>query len=260
MNFSNLQTQTDQRIMRITINRPQSLNALNAKTIEELSRAIDQAASDDEVRVVVITGAGDKAFVAGADITEIQTLDEATTAEFVERGHATMLKIQNLGKPVIAAINGYALGGGCELALACTLRVGSDNALMGLPEISLGIIPGFGGTQRLARIVGTGRGLEMMLGGKPINAKQALDWGLLNQVVEQEDLLEATYKLAAHLSKSAPIAMQSIMDAVNRGADLPLEDGLEIEKNQFVKICGTQDMREGTTAFLEKRKANFKGH
>ena len=259
MNLSNLLIHTDQRVMRITINRPNSLNALNAKTIEELSGAIDQAASDDAIRVVVITGAGDKAFVAGADITEIQTLDKNTTAHFVQRGHETMLKIQNLGKPVIAAINGYALGGGCELALACTLRIGSENALMGLPEISLGIIPGFGGTQRLSRIIGTGRGLEMMLGGKPITAQKALDWGLLNQVVEQGQLMEAVDQLAAHLSKSAPIAMHAIMDAVNKGADLPLEDGLEIEKDEFVKICGTQDMREGTTAFLEKRKANFKG-
>lgn len=259
MNLSNLQIQTDQRIMRITINRPDSLNALNARTVEEISWAIDQAASDEEVRVVIITGAGDKAFVAGADIKEIQTLDEKSVSHFVERGHQTMLKIQNLGKPVIAAINGYALGGGCELALACTLRIGSDNALLGLPEISLGIIPGFGGTQRLVRIVGSGRGLEMMLGGKPINAEKAMNWGLLNQVVTHEQLMDSAYKLANQLVNSAPIAMRAIMQAVNNGADLKLNDGLEIEKDEFVKICATQDMREGTTAFLEKRKAVFRG-
>lgn len=259
MNFSNLLIRTDQHVMRITVDRPQSLNALNARTIEELSMAIDQAASDEAIRVVVITGAGDKAFVAGADITEIQTLDENSTEHFVQSGHETMLKIQNLGKPVIAAINGYALGGGCELALACTLRVASDNALLGLPEISLGIIPGFGGTQRLARIIGTGRGLEMMLGGRPISAQKALDWGLLNQVVSKEELMDTTYQLASQLAKSAPLAMHAILDAVHQGIDLPLEDGLTIEKNEFVKVCKTRDMREGTTAFLEKRKAVFRG-
>lgn len=259
MNLSNLQVQTDQRIMRITIDRPNSLNALNAKTLEELGGVLDQAASDNEVRVLIITGAGDKAFVAGADITEIQAVDENSVAPFVQRGHDTMMKIQNLGKPVIAAINGYALGGGCELALACTLRIGSENALLGLPEISLGIIPGFGGTQRLARITGIGRGLEMMLSGKPINAEKALDWGLLNQVVPQEQLLETAEQLAAQLARSAPIAMRAILNAVHQGVDLPLEDGLAIEKDAFVKICGTEDMREGTSAFLEKRKASFKG-
>ncbi len=259
MKPSNIQVETDQRVMRITIDRPKSLNALNTQTIKELSQAIDQAAADDEIRVLVITGAGDKAFVAGADIAEIQALDEEATRQFGDLGHETMNKIQHLGKPVIAAVNGYALGGGCELALACTLRIASDNALVGLPEITLGIIPGFGGTQRLTRITGSGRSLEMMLTGKPINAQKALDWGLFNLVVGQEELTNATHKLAAHLAKSSPCAMRSIMDAVNRGMDLPLEDGLEIEKDQFIKICRTQDMREGTTAFLEKRKAVFRG-
>lgn len=259
MKPSNIQVDTDQRIMRITIDRPKSLNALNTRTIEELGQAIDQAAGHDEIRVVVITGAGDKAFVAGADIAEIQSLDEDGIRAFGDLGHATMNKIQHLGKPVIAAVNGYALGGGCELALACTLRIASDNALVGLPEITLGIIPGFGGTQRLTRITGSGRSLEMMLTGKPINAQKALDWGLFNLVVGQQELESATHKLAAHLAKSAPRAMRSIIDAVNRGEDLPLEDGLAIEKDQFVSICRTQDMREGTTAFLEKRKAVFRG-
>ena len=168
-------------------------------------------------------------------------------------------EIQNLGKPVIAAINGYALGGGCELALACTLRIASENALIGLPEISLGIIPGFGGTQRLTRITGNGRSFEMMLSGKPITANKALDWGLFNQVVTAEQLPQSTDQLATQLAKSAPLAMRAILEAVHQGADLPLEDGLEIEKNEFIKICRTEDMREGTSAFLEKRKAIFKG-
>lgn len=259
MKSSNIQVETDQRVMRVTINRPKSLNALNTQTLEELNQAMDRAAGDDSIRVAVITGAGDKAFVAGADIAEIQTLDEAGTRQFGSLGHQTMNKIQHLGKPVIAAVNGYALGGGCELALACTLRVASDNALVGLPEISLGIIPGFGGTQRLTRITGNGRALEMMLTGKPIDAKKALDWGLFNRVVRPEELAGVTGKLAAQLASSAPLAMRGILNAVNQGMDLPLEDGLEIEKDQFIDICQTQDMQEGTTAFLEKRKADFKG-
>ncbi len=260
MKPSNIQVDTDLRVMRITIDRPKSLNALNTLTIEELNRAIDQAADDDEIRVVIITGAGDKSFVAGADIAEIQALDDDGIRDFVALGHATMNKIQNLGKPVIGAVNGYALGGGCELALACTLRIASDNALIGLPEITLGIIPGFGGTQRLTRLIGSGRSLEVMLTGKPISAQKAMEWGLFNLVVGQEELENATHKLAAHLAKSAPHAMRCIMAAVNQGMDLPLSDGLEIEKNQFIEICRTQDMREGTTAFLEKRKAVFRGH
>ena len=259
MNLSNIQVQTGQRGMRITIDRPKSLNALNRKTLEELKLAIDKAASDDEVRVVIITGAGDKAFVAGADITEIQAVDESSVRPFVQAGHDTMAKIQNLGKPVIAAINGYALGGGCELALACTLRIASENALLGLPEISLGIIPGFGGTQRLTRITGNGRAFEMMLGGKPITAEKALDWGLVNQVVPQEQLMDVVEHLAKGLTASAPLAMQGILNAVHRGVDLPLEDGLAAEIDEFEKVCLTQDMREGTSAFLEKRKAKFKG-
>jgi enoyl-CoA hydratase len=259
MNLSNIQVQTGQRVMRITIDRPKSLNALNSKTLEELKLAIDKAASDDEVRVVIITGAGDKAFVAGADITEIQAVDESSVRPFVQAGHDTMAKIQNLGKPVIAAINGYALGGGCELALACTLRIASENALLGLPEISLGIIPGFGGTQRLTRITGNGRAFEMMLGGKPISAEKALDWGLVNQVVPQEQLMDVVEHLAKGLAASAPLAMQGILNAVHRGVDLPLEDGLAAEIDEFEKVCLTQDMREGTSAFLEKRKAKFKG-
>lgn len=259
MNPANIRIESGERVMRITIDRPKSLNALNSQTLEELSLAIDQAAADDDIRVVVITGGGDKAFVAGADIAEIQALDDVTGKEFVELGHGTMNKIQHLGKPVIAAINGYALGGGCELALACTLRIASDNALIGLPEISLGIIPGFGGTQRLARITGSGRALELMLSGKPITAQKALDWGVLNLVVKPGELMEATDKLANQLAASAPLAMRAIMRAVNSGADLPLGDGLEIEKGQFDEIRQSEDMREGTTAFLEKRKAQFKG-
>lgn len=259
MNPANIRIETDLRVMRITIDRPKSLNALNTQTLKELDFAIDQAAADDDVKVVIITGGGDKAFVAGADIAEIQSLDEVSGKAFVELGHGTMNKIQNLGKPVIACINGYALGGGCELALACTLRIASDNALLGLPEISLGIIPGFGGTQRLARITGNGRAFELMLTGKPISAQKALDWGLLNLVVKPAELAETTAKLASQLTASAPLAMRGILQAVNGGVDLPLEDGLEIEKEQFYLLRQSEDMQEGTTAFLEKRKAHFKG-
>lgn len=260
MNLKNIQVKTGECIMRITINRPKSLNALNSETLEELTLAIDLAAKDDDIRVVIITGAGDKAFVAGADISELQARGEDAIRQLGSLGHGLMTKIQYLGKPVIAAINGYALGGGCELALACSLRVASDSAMIGLPEISLGLIPGYGGTQRLTRITGSGRALEMMLTGKPIPANKALDWGLLNQVVPQAQLEEATGKLATQLAKSAPLAVRNILGVVHQGLDRSLEDGLAIEKEAFTKICQTEDALEGTSAFLEKRKAVFKGH
>jgi enoyl-CoA hydratase len=259
MKPSNIKVQTVDRVMRISIDRPKSLNALNLKTMEELSQAVGQAATKDEVRVVVITGVGNKAFVAGADIAELRSLDENSIRQLGHLAHQTLLKIQHLGKPVIAAVNGYALGGGCELALACTLRIASENALIGLPEITLGVIPGYGGTQRLPRIIGTGRAFEMMLGGKPITAETALDWGLFNQVVRQEQLAETTQRLAIKLAKSAPLAIREILETVHRGTELPLEDGLAVERDGFVRICQTRDMQEGTSAFLEKRKAVFQG-
>lgn len=259
MRLSNIQSLTEQRIMRITINRPECLNALNSHTLHELHHVIDQAASDHDVRVVVLTGAGEKAFVAGADIAEIRALNEKEAKQFTLLGQQLMLKIQNLGKPVIAAINGFALGGGCELALACTLRIASENALLGLPEIKLGLLPGFGGTQRLARIVGSGRAFELILSGTPINANKALNWGLFNQVVPLDQLATCVTKLAVQLANSAPLAIRGILNAVNSGIDLPLEDGLAIEVSEFLDILKTEDMQEGTSAFLDRRSAEFKG-
>jgi enoyl-CoA hydratase len=246
-------------ITTITVNRPDKLNALNQQVIAGLERAFEAAASNPDCRVVVLTGAGDRAFVAGADIAELQALDAAAARAFLQRGHALMQHIENLGKPVIAAVNGFALGGGCELALACTLRVAADGALLGLPEVKLGLIPGYGGTQRLVRTVGASRALHMMLSGNPVKAEQALQYGLVTQVVPASELPAVVEKLAAALAASAPLAMRGIIAAVNGGAGQPLEQGLALEIDEFVKLCSSEDMREGTSAFLEKRPAVFKG-
>jgi len=243
----------------ITIDRTAKLNALNASVIEGLEEAFAAASDDPEVRVVVLTGAGDKAFVAGADIGELQGLDSASAAALSRRGHGLMNRIENLGKPVIAALNGYALGGGCELALACTVRVASSRAMLGLPEAKLGLMPGYGGTQRLARLAGSGRALFMMLTGEPVTAQQALEYGLVSWVVEPQELEARVAELAGRLAAGAPLAMQAIMHAVNRGADLPLAEGLELETGTFAGICESRDAREGTSAFLEKRKPDFRG-
>lgn len=250
---------TEAGVTTITIDRPEKLNALNASVIEGLEQAFKTAASDPDTRAVVLTGAGPRAFVAGADIGELRDLSPDQARSFVRRGHALMARIENLGKPVIAAINGFALGGGCELALACTLRIAAKHAMLGLPEVKLGLIPGYGGTQRLARLVGRGRALQMMLTGEPVKASEALFMGLVSEVTEPEELDEATRDLARTLARGAPLAMNAIMDSVNQGADLPLEDGIAVETEQFVTVCGSDDMREGTSAFLEKREPTFTG-
>jgi enoyl-CoA hydratase len=252
--------ETADRICRITINRPDKLNALNRGMLAELGQAFESAKADDDVRVVVLTGAGTKAFIAGADIGEIQQLDSADDAIALSAtGQDLTLKIQYLGKPVIAAVNGYALGGGCEMALACTLRVASSNALLGLPEIKLGILPGYGGTQRLARLTGRGLAMEMALTGEPIPAQRAFELGLVNSVVEPEELAATVDKLAGRLAQSAPQAMRCIMEAINLGPEQSLEAGLELERTKFGEVAATQDMIEGTTAFLEKRQPHFTG-
>ena len=260
MPFENIATSIDQFVLSITINRPDKLNALNQATLSELSTIIQRASEDDGVRVVTLTGAGEKAFVAGADISEIQHLNPIQARRFSQFGQQLMLDIQNLGKPVIAAINGYALGGGCELALACSIRIAGEQAMLGLPEIKLGIMPGFGGTQRLARLIGAGRALHMALSGAPIDAQQALAYGLVTEVVPPNELSTATDRLASALASAAPHAMEGILDSINKGSDLPLEAGLELETDRFALCCATEDMREGTSAFLEKRKAQFSGN
>ena len=251
--------QRDGAVARITVNRPDKLNALNAEVIAGLVAAFAAAGQDRGVRVVVLTGAGEKSFVAGADIGELRDLDADAARALTRRGHALMSRIENLGKPVIAALNGYALGGGCELALACTLRVASRSAMLGLPEVKLGLIPGYGGTQRLARLVGPGRALQMMLTGDPIGAEQAQAIGLVNDVVEPEELEDTVNRLASRLANGAPLAMRAIVGAVHGGQGLPLAEALEVEVEAFAGLAGSDDMREGIAAFMEKRAAEFKG-
>ncbi len=259
MNETFVHSAADGAILHITIDRQDKLNALNREVLAQLQAAFETAAGDPDIRCVVLTGAGSRAFVAGADIVEIKDHEPGNIGEYVQQGHELMNSIENLGKPVIAAINGFALGGGCELALACTLRIAASTAQLGLPEVGLGLIPGFGGTQRLSRLIGRGRALEMMLTGVPVNADQARDWGLVNAVAEPEDLADEVNALAVKLARSAPCAMEAILQAVHAGADLDLARGLAVEAEQFAKMCTTQDMREGTSAFLQKRKPEFKG-
>jgi len=259
MTYKNILLEQTPSVATITVNRPDKLNALNATTIKELDHAFQGLAENPKVKVIVLTGAGDKAFVAGADISEINQLSASQALAFSQQGQRLMLKIEQLGKPVIAAVNGYALGGGCELAMACTLRIAADNAKLGLPEISLGIMPGFGGTQRLNRLAGRAATLEMSLSGKPIDAERAYTLGLVTQVVPSKGLTESVASLATSLCDAAPIAVSNILKAVEQGNECSLERGLEYESQLFALCCASEDMKEGTAAFLSKRKANFKG-
>ena len=251
----------DQRdgIATVTINRPEKLNALNRKVMEELNECFHNLRPDPEVKAVILTGAGEKAFVAGADINQLAVQTPVEGKETAMRGQATLDFIENLGKPVIAAVNGYALGGGCELALACTLRVASENARFGQPEVKLGIIPGYAGTQRLARLVGKGRALELILTGEPITAQEAYRIGLVNQVVAAKDLMATAENLARKIMVNAPLAVKFALEAVLRGAQMTQQDGQLLEATLFGLSCTTADMKEGTRAFLEKRPAKFTG-
>jgi len=259
MAFDNLLLERDGAIAVVTINRPKVLNALNSQTLDELRRVVLELKADDGVRAVVLTGAGEKSFVAGADINELSVQTPAGGREHALAGQHVLDLIENMGKPVIAAINGFALGGGCELAMACTLRLAADTARLGQPEINLGILPGYAGTQRLPRLVGKGRALEIMLSGAPISAAQAERIGLVNRVVPAAELMAETRKLAAALAAQAPIAMRYIIDAVNKGLEMPFAEGCVHEATLFGLVAATADMREGTRAFLEKRKAAFTG-
>ena len=246
-------------IRRITVDRPDKLNALNAATLDALLAAFEQAAGDPTVRVVVLTGAGPKAFVAGADIAEMAALRPVEGRDFSLRGQRLMRRIETLPKPVIAMVNGFALGGGLELAMACHLRIAADSAKVGQPEINLGLIPGFGGTQRLLRLAGRAATLELCLLGAPVDAARALQLGIVNRVVPAAELEAETLKLAEQLARSAPLALRGTLDAVNVGGECGIEEGLQYETAQFGLMFSTEDMREGTTAFLERRKPAFQG-
>ena len=246
-------------IRTLTINRPDKLNALNSATLDALHRAFDDAADATDVRVVVLTGAGDKAFVAGADISEMSGLTPVEGRDFSLRGQRMMRRVEKMPKPVIAAINGFALGGGLELAMCCHLRIAADSAKVGQPEINLGLIPGFGGSQRLLRLAGRAATLELCLTGAPINAERARELGIVNRVVPAAALMDETMKLASQLANAAPLALRAMLDCVNIGGECGIEEGLEYESAQFGLVFSTEDMREGTSAFLDKRKAAFKG-
>ena len=260
MAFDNLLIERDEATATVTINRPKVLNALNTETLDELRRAILELGQDERVRVVILTGAGEKAFVAGADINELAVQTPTGGREHALAGQRVFDLLENMGKPVIAAINGYALGGGCELAMACTLRLAADTAKLGQPEIALGLIPGYAGTQRLPRLVGKGKAMEMILTGAPIAADEAQRIGLVNRVVPAADLMAEARKLAAQLAKNAPIAMRYIISAVNTGVEIPFAEACRYEATLFGLVASTDDMREGTAAFLAKRTAEFKGH
>jgi enoyl-CoA hydratase len=242
----------------VKINRPDKLNSLNTQTIDELYEIFNKISHDDRVKAVVLTGIGEKAFIAGADISELNRLDIHSGKSFAQKGHKTLKLIENLEKPIIAAVNGFALGGGCEVALACHMRFASENAKFGQPEVNLGIIPGFGGTQRLPRLVGTGKAMELILSGNIIDAKEALRIGLVNRIYPQEDLLTAAEKMLRKIMTKGPIAVSMCIRAINKIAQLNLEQGLNYEIELFSECCATQQFKEGTSAFLEKRDPNFK--
>ena len=259
MTFDNLLIERDAGVAVVTINRPKVLNALNAATIDDLQRVLVELKRDTETRVVIITGAGEKAFVAGADINELAAQTPTSGRDLALAGQHVFDLVENLGKPVIAAINGYALGGGCELALACTLRLAADTASIGQPEVKLGLLPGYAGTQRLPRLIGKGKAMEMILTGAPLPAADAERIGLVNRVLPFADLLPEARKLARLLAEQAPVAMRYIISAINHGLEMPFAEACAYEATLFALVMATDDMREGTRAFLEKRKASFEG-
>jgi enoyl-CoA hydratase len=259
MAYDNLLFEVNEQIARITFNRPNVLNALNRKTMDELGDCLKKVRADDAIRVLILTGAGEKAFIAGADINELSQQTPVNGREFTLYGQEIIHRLETLGKPAIAAINGFALGGGCEVALACTLRIASRNAKMGQPEVKLGIIPGYGGSQRLPRLCGKGVAHELILTGEMITAEEALRVGLVNRVVEAGELLATAEAIAKKIIANAPLAVKYALEAVERGMEMPQEEGLYLEATLFGLCCATQDMREGTRAFLEKRPPKFEG-
>ncbi|HEX4021033.1 MAG TPA: enoyl-CoA hydratase-related protein [Acidobacteriaceae bacterium] len=259
MIFENILFEQRDGVAFVTLNRPRVLNVLNAATLAELSIAFTTIRSDDSIRAAVLTGAGEKAFAAGADIHELAQANGAQGLELARRGQAVFSAIEECGKPVIACINGFALGGGCELSLACTLRIAGENARLGQPEVKLGLIPGYGGTQRLPRLVGKGVALQLILTGEMISAADALRVGLVNEVVPLDQLLARGEQIARTIASMAPLAIRYSLEAVHRGYDVPLEEGLYLEASLFGLSCSTADKAEGTGAFLEKRAATWQG-
>src|SRR3954466_7244877 len=257
--FDNIRFDRKDQIAYVTIDRPKVLNALNMATMGELVTIFTQLKDDREVRVVILTGAGEKSFVAGADIGEVQKNKPVGAKESTHRGQAVLDLIENLGKPVIACLNGFALGGGCEIAMACTMRLASENAKLGQPEVKLGIIPGYGGTQRLPRLVGKGIAMQLLLTGEMITAQEAHRIGLVNEITASAELLPRAEAIAQKIIANAPLAVQYAMEAVNKGMEMTLQEGLYLEAVLFGVCCATEDKTEGTTAFLEKRAAQFKG-
>ncbi len=258
MKYDNLKITRDGGVALVTIDRPEKLNALNDATIAELGRCFSELGADAAVRAVVVTGSGEKAFVAGADIGELAARSGAELAELSEKGQSLMWKIEHLGKPVIAAVNGFALGGGCELALACTFRYAAHGARMGLPEVTLGLIPGYGGTQRLPRLIGRGRALELILTGGMVTAEQALELGLVEKVLPQDDLIPKAMEAAEQIAAKSQVTVRLALKAVNEGLGMSLDDGTRLESALFAVAGGTGDAAEGCRAFLEKRDPEFK--
>ena len=259
MTYENLLYEKKDQIAYITFNRPKVLNALNRKTVEELADTLAAARDDAEVRVLILTGAGEKSFVAGADINELAQRTPVDGKEFSLYGQGVFRMLETLGKPSIAAINGFALGGGCELALACSMRVAGKTAKLGQPEAKLGILPGYGGSQRLARLCGKGVAHELILTGEMISAEEALRVGLVNRVVEPAELIPTCEAMAKKIIANGPLAVKFAMEAVEHGMEIPQEEGLFLEATLFGLCCATEDMREGTRAFLEKRTPEFRG-
>jgi enoyl-CoA hydratase len=257
--LENIRYETKGAIAYVTVDRPKVLNALNMATMEELRQCFTAIQRDAEARVAILTGAGEKAFVAGADLNELARLNAIEAKQYAHRGQAVLDLIENLGKPVIACINGFALGGGCELAMACTLRVASDHAKLGQPEVKLGIIPGYGGTQRLPRLVGRGSAFQLLLTGEMISAQEAFRIGLVNEVVPGPELFARAEAIAGKIVANAPLAVGYCMEAVNHGSNLSLPEGLLLEASLFAITCATEDKIEGTAAFLEKRPPQFRG-
>jgi enoyl-CoA hydratase len=256
--FQTLLTSLENNILTITVNRPNKLNALNKKVMEELSAVMDEVYRNDEIRSVILTGSGQKAFVAGADISEFVGLSVVEGTTLAEDGQKIFKKIEDSPKPVVAAVNGFALGGGCELAMACHFRIASTNAKFGQPEVNLGLIPGYGGTQRLTQLIGKGRAIEMIISANMIDANSALQYGLVNYVVAPEELLEKAKSILSVINTKAPLAVAKGIEAANAVFD-ESKNGYNVEVKAFGHCFGTEDMKEGTSAFLEKRKASFKG-